>query len=121
LIIADSAHGHLFISQGTAGDPILVTNYAVAGGAVSAISTATLKQTASYPLPSGDRLAGLALQDGSLWVSYQNVSSDLSYVGAINIASGTADWTAVPRRGDLPLRRPPLQHRDPGRGLERAL
>jgi hypothetical protein len=96
----DSANQHLFISQGSASEnSILVTNFAgtkvasitgqdgvmgitlapggktlyaaLAGShAVSAISTATLKQTALYKLPAADSPQDVAVQSGELWVSY---------------------------------------------------
>ena len=98
----DAAHGHIFISQGSASsNGILVTDltgqvvttitgqtgvtgitlspdgstlYAAlsAGGAVTAISTTTLKQTASYPLPAGDSPLDVTVQSGKVWVSYNN-------------------------------------------------
>lgn len=120
-VIADTAHSHLFISQGAGSDTILLTSlsgspvatladatqnmtlspdgstlYADNGGSVTAINTTTLQRTASYPLPSGDRAAGLAVQSGRLWVSYQNTDSSLnSRIGAIDLANGSADWNAV--------------------------
>ncbi len=96
----DAAHGHIFISQGSSGqDGILVTDltgqvvttitgqagvvgitlspdgstlYAAlsTGDAVTAISTATLTQTASYPLAAGDSPYNVAVQSGKIWVSY---------------------------------------------------
>jgi hypothetical protein len=77
-VVADTAHGHLFISQGptTTDAPIVVTNlsgtplttigkgarglalsaddktlYAAIGDTVTAFSTTTLKQTDFYPTP----------------------------------------------------------------------
>jgi hypothetical protein len=134
-IVADTAHGHLFIIQAPYGEsPVLVTTlsgnpvatladavqnmtlspdgqtlYADNGDAVTAISTATLRQTASYPLPSGDRAAGLAVQSGRLWVSYQ-ISGASNGIGAIDLANGSADWNSV--TGDwVPL--PPAIAADP--------
>jgi hypothetical protein len=95
----DAAHGHIFISQGSSQNGILVTDltgqvvttitgqagvrgitlssdgstlYAAlsTGDAVTAISTATLTQTASYPLPAGDSPVNVAVQSGKIWVSY---------------------------------------------------
>jgi hypothetical protein len=120
-IVADTAHGHLFIVDnpygGYSDNPVLVTNlngdpvgtladamrnatlspngqtlYADDGDAVTAISTATLKQTASYPTPG--LAAELAVQSGRLWVSY--AGSSYSGIGAIDLTDGTADWNAVP-------------------------
>jgi hypothetical protein len=99
-IVADTAHGHayLFISQASGGT-ILVTDldgntvttisgqHGLAGmalsadggtlyaalatdHAVSAISVATLKETARYSLGAGNTPAGLAVQRGKIWVSY---------------------------------------------------
>ena len=81
-MVVDAAHGHIFISQGSSSqDGILVTDlsgqvvttitgqpgvvgialspdgstlYAAVSTAVDAISTSTLTQTASYPVPAGD-------------------------------------------------------------------
>ena len=96
----DPSHGHIFISQGSSSqNSILVTDLsgqvvttitgqagvvgitlspdgstlyaALSGGdAVTAISTATLTQTASYPLPAGDSPFNVAVQSGKIWVSY---------------------------------------------------
>jgi hypothetical protein len=96
----DAAHGHIFISQGSRSqNSILVTDLtgqvvttiagqtavtgialspdgstlyaALSGGdAVTAISTTTLTQTASYPLPAGDSPGYVAVQSGKIWVSY---------------------------------------------------
>jgi YVTN family beta-propeller protein len=101
----DAAHGHIFISQGSSSqNGILVTDltgqvvttitgqtgvvgialspdgstlYAALSGAdaVTAISTATLTQTASYPLPAGDSPFNVAVQSGKVWVSYNNTAS----------------------------------------------
>lgn len=119
-VLADTTHGHVFISQGPLGGaeaPIVVTNlsgslvatigdgakglalsandatlYAAVGDTVFAYSTTTLKETASYPLPGPG--FSLALQGSSLWVSYQN--SGLGEVGDIHLATGTATWNALP-------------------------
>jgi hypothetical protein len=119
-VVADSAHGHLFISQGPdAGTdaPIVVTNlsgtpvatigdgarglalsandetlYATTGDAVTAFSTTTLKQTASYPTPG---LAWqVAVQSGRLWVSYQD--GEFGEIGGIDLADPSAAWDSVP-------------------------
>lgn len=120
-VVADTAHGHLFISQGTfadsgqgsySDDSILVTNlsgkfvatipgqdgvegmalspdgstlYAAlsTGDAVTAISTKTLKETASYPLASGDEAYSVAVQSGALWVSYRD-AADTGAIGSFN-------------------------------------
>jgi YVTN family beta-propeller protein len=101
----DAAHGHIFISQGSSSqNGILVTNlsgqvvttitgqtgvmgialspdgstlYAAlsSGDVVTAISTATLTQTPSYPLPVGDSPFNVAVQSGKVWVSYNNTGS----------------------------------------------
>jgi len=124
-VVADTAHGHLFISQGMdagSNDSILVTDlngnpvtvirdqalglalspdgktlYAANGNAVTAISTTTLKETASYPLPSGDRAVGVAVQGSELWMSYQDTNSTpLGEIGEIDLANDSATWNAVP-------------------------
>ena len=96
----DSVHDHLFFSQGSsAQNGILVTDfsgntvttitgqtgvmgialspdgstlYAALSGAheVTAISTATLQQTAAYPLGDANTPFNVAVQSGKLWVSY---------------------------------------------------
>ena len=119
-VLADTAHGHVFISQGPLGGadaPVVVTNltgsqvatigagakglalsandatlYAAVGDTVAAYSTSTLKQTASYPLPGPG--FSLALQGSSLWVSYQN--SPYGEVGDIDLATGTDAWNVLP-------------------------
>src|ERR1700733_215484 len=122
-VVADTAHDHVFISQGAdagADAPILVTNlsgapittigdgarglalsanggtlYAATGDTVSAFSTTTLKKTASYPTPG---LAfQVALQSGRLWVGYQD--DNAGEIGAIDLANGSAIWNAVPGQG----------------------
>jgi hypothetical protein len=119
-VVADTAHDHVFISQGPdagADAPILVTNlsgapittigdgarglalsangetlYAATGDTVSAFSTTTLKKTASYPTPG---LAfQVALQSGRLWVGYQDDNE--GEIGAIDLANGSVIWNAVP-------------------------
>ena len=119
-VLADTAHGHVFISQGPdagADAPIVVANlsgtqvatigagarglalsandetlYAAIGDTITAFSTTTLKQTASYPAPG--LTWQLALQSGRLWVSYQD--GDLGEVGGIDLADPTAPWDSVP-------------------------
>ena len=94
----DATHGHIFISQGSSSqDGILVTDlsgqvvttitgqssvtglalspdgstlYNAISYAVNAISTSTLTQTASYPMPAGDSPFNVAVQSGKVWVSY---------------------------------------------------
>lgn len=120
-VVTDTAHGHLFISQGTFADngqgsysdnSILVTNlsgkvvatipgqagvegmalspngstvYAAlsTGDAVTAISTKTLKETASFPLASGDEAYSVAVQSGELWVSYRGTANQ-GAIGSFN-------------------------------------
>jgi YVTN family beta-propeller protein len=117
-MVADTAHGHLFISQGSDSDSddIIVTNLAgteVAtitgqdgvGGlalspdgstlyaalssadAVTAISTSTLKQTASYPLGNGDSPVFVAVQSGKVWVSYNTTTPGQATIGDINLSA----------------------------------
>src|SRR5262249_37368421 len=99
-MVVDAAHGHIFISQGSASqDSILVTDLTGqvvtsiggqngvvgltiapdgtpveaarrSGDAVTAISTATLTQTASSPLPVGGSPFNVVAQSGKIWVSY---------------------------------------------------
>ncbi len=101
--VTDVAHGHVFVSPGSGGDAVVVTNMAgtevaaiggqdsasgmalspdgstlyvaLAGShAVSAFSTASLTRGATYPLAAGENPAGLAVANGKLWVSYYDVS-----------------------------------------------
>jgi hypothetical protein len=137
-VVADTAHGHLFISQGPdAGTdaPIVVTNlsgtpittigdgarglalsandetlYAATGDTVSAFSTTTLKETASYPTPG--TAWQVALQSGRLWVSYQD--EDAGEIGAIDLANGSDSWNAVPGQW---IDWPPDIALDPGTGV----
>jgi YVTN family beta-propeller protein len=117
-IVADSAHGHLFISQGDypGSSQILVTDMsgdkiaAISGqdgamgmvlspdgttlyvalasnDAVSAISTTTLRQTASYPLGAGNSPVDVAVQSGKIWVSYNTATAGSAAIGDINLAA----------------------------------
>jgi YVTN family beta-propeller protein len=116
-IVADTAHGHLFISQGSSSqNHITVTNlagkqvatisgqtgamgialspdgktlYAALSGAhaVTAIDTTTLQQTASYPVGNANTPRDVAVQSGKVWVSY-----DTGTVG--NASIGDIDLTA---------------------------
>jgi hypothetical protein len=112
-LAADSAQGNLFISQGTADSGILVTNLAgqqktvldsqdeVAGLAVSAdgstlyaalpsqdeiavIDTATLEQTTTYSLGTGNSPEYLAIENGKLWVSYNSSTAGDGAIGDID-------------------------------------
>jgi sugar lactone lactonase YvrE len=127
----DSAKGYIFVSDPQRSD-ILVTNlagqqvatisgqtgvmglalsadgstlYAALPGAhaVSAISASTLKQTASYPLPSVDTPRDVAVQSGKVWVSYAGSGSGA--VGDINLSAtppafqtqaAMGGWAAAP-------------------------
>jgi Bacterial Ig-like domain (group 3) len=123
----DAAHGHIFISQGsTSQNGILVTDltgqvvttitgqtgvrgitlspdgsilYAALGtaDAVTAISTATLTQTASYPLPAGDSPVDVAAQSGKVWVSYNTGTLFAAAIGYFDpsVASPTLQTPAV--------------------------
>jgi streptogramin lyase len=51
------------------------------GDAVTAISTATLTQTASYALPAGDSPFNVAVQSGKIWVSYDTGTPFAAAVG----------------------------------------
>ena len=116
-IVADTAHGHLFISQGSSSySHIIVTNlagqevtaiagqdgvtgialspdgktlYAALGSAhaVSAIDTATLKQTASYPVGNGNTPVDVAVQSGKVWVSYNTGSVGSATIGDIDLSA----------------------------------
>ncbi|MBO0880586.1 MAG: hypothetical protein J2P17_09620 [Mycobacterium sp.] len=143
-VIADSAHGHLFFSEGdrtnwavnSGGNAILVTDlsgntvatvngltgvrglalspdgstlYAAVTGAnvVVAISTSTLKVTATYPVQGAPY--SLAFQDGILWVGYAITQGDCN-VGYIDLTA--ADPAFAP--GTLPtLTNPPFIAGDP--------
>jgi hypothetical protein len=122
-VVAASAQGHIFISQGPDGGakaPIVVTNlsgtqvgsigdgawgmalsandqtlYAATGDSVTAYSTTTLNQTASYPAPG--LTTSVAIQSGRLWVSYRNGSTGaLGEVGGIDLTDPSAPWDSVP-------------------------
>ena len=116
-IVADPASGYLFISQGSSSvNEILVTNLAgqevgtisgqdgvmgialspdgstlyaalSADHSVTAISTSTLQQTASYPLGDANTPEDIAVQSGKVWVSYST--------GTAGAAIGDIDLTAA--------------------------
>ncbi len=116
-IVADTAHGHLFISQGSSSySHIIVTNlaghevtaiagqdgvtgialspdgttlYAALGSAhaVSAIDTATLKQTASYPVGNANTPVDVAVQSGKVWVSYNTGTVGAAAIGDIDLSA----------------------------------
>lgn len=118
-IVADTAHSHLFISQGSSSkNEIIVTNLAgqevaaIAGQdgvtglalspdgstlyaalasshAVSAIDTATLQQTASYPVGNPNTPVGVAAQSGKVWVSYNTGSGGQAAIGDIDLSAAT--------------------------------
>jgi hypothetical protein len=116
----DTAHRHLFFSQGsTSKNSILVTDfsggtvatitgqtgvmgitlspdggtlYAALSGAhaVTAISTATLKQTAVYSLGAANTPLQAAVQSGKLWVSYDTGSAvSPGAVGDFDLSAAT--------------------------------
>lgn len=118
-IVADATHGHLFISQGSSRNEIIVTNLAgqevatIAGQdgvtgialspdgstlyaalasahAVSAIDTTTLQQTASYPVGDANTPVDVAVQSRKVWVSY-NIAGV-----APTAAIGDVDLSATP-------------------------
>jgi YVTN family beta-propeller protein len=130
----DAAQGHIFISQGSSSqNGILVTNlsgqvvttitgqtgvmgialspdgstlYAAlsSGDVVTAISTATLTQTASYPLPVGDSPFNVAVQSGKVWVSY--ATTPYAAIGYFDPSAASptlqspanmGGWTSVPQ------------------------
>ena len=51
-------------------------------GAVSAISTPTLQETARYPLGTGKALYGVAVQSGKVRVGYQSPAG--AFIGVID-------------------------------------
>jgi YVTN family beta-propeller protein len=134
-IVADTAHSHLFISQGSSSqNHITVTNlsgkqvatiggedgvqgiamspdgktlYAALGSshAVSAINTATLTQTASYPIGNANTPVDVAVQSGKVWVSYNTGTAGTAAIGDIDLTantpafetqSATGGWYAAP-------------------------
>jgi YVTN family beta-propeller protein len=116
-IVADQAQGYLFISQGsTSLNEIIVTNlagqevttipdqdgvmglalspdgstlYAALSGdnAVTAISTTTLQQTASYSIGAANTPQDVVVQSGKLWVSYGNGHVGEAAIGDINLSA----------------------------------
>jgi hypothetical protein len=128
-MVVDTAHGHIFFSQGSASEnSILVTTltgqtvttisgqdgvmgialsadgstlYAAlsASDEVSAISTATLQQTATYALPSGDAPQSLAVQSGKLWVSYTTSTPQTAAIGDIDLTAATPAFEAQSTMG----------------------
>jgi YVTN family beta-propeller protein len=125
----DTAHGHIFFSQGSASEnSILVTSltgqtmtsitgqdgvmgialsadgstlYAAlsASDEVSAISTATLQQTATYSLPSGDAPQSVAVQSGKVWVSYTTSTPQTAAIGDIDLTASTPAFEAQSTMG----------------------
>jgi sugar lactone lactonase YvrE len=135
MIVADTPHGHLFLSQGSSGGTIVVANlagkligtvsgqagtqgialspdgstlYAALPGqdAVDAISTATLQQTASYPLGTGNSPVSVAVQSGKVWVSYSTTTPS-GAIGDVDLTMTTpafvpqpvmsTTWTSAPQ------------------------
>ncbi len=118
-MVVDSAHGHLFFSQGsTSKNSILVTDfagktvttitgqtavmgialspdgstlYAALSGAhtVTAISTENLQQTASYPLGDANTPYSVAVQSGKLWVSYDTGTIGSATIGDFDLSAAT--------------------------------
>ena len=118
-IVADGAHGHIFISQGSSSlNEIVVTNlagqdvttitgqdgvmgialspdgstlYAALGSshAVTAIDTSTLQQTASYPLGDANTPVDVAVQSGKVWVSYNTGTVGSAAIGDIDLSATT--------------------------------
>jgi hypothetical protein len=132
-MVVDAGHGHIFISQGSSSqDGILVTDlsgqvittitgqtsvtgialspdgstlYAAVSTAVDAISTSTLTQTASYPLPAGDSPFNVAAQSGKIWVSY-NTGGSFAAIGyfdpsaaspALQTPAVMSGWSSAPQ------------------------
>jgi Carboxypeptidase regulatory-like domain len=129
-IVADTSHSHLFISQGSSSEnEILVTNLAgqpvgsIAGQdgvmglalspdgstlyaalsadhAVTAISTATLQQTASYSLGDANTPRDVAVQSGRVWVSYDTSSGvGNAAIGDIDLSAATPGFQTQPAMG----------------------
>ena len=118
-VVADTGHNHLFISQGSSSqNHIIVTNlsgkqvatvgsqngvegialsqdgktlYAALGSshAVTAIDTATLTQTASYPIGNANTPVDVAVQSGKVWVSYNTGTPGTAAIGDINLTANT--------------------------------
>jgi hypothetical protein len=125
----DSTHDHLFFSQGSNSEnSILVTNFSgktvatidnqvgVMGiilspdgktlyaalpseDEVSAISTATLEQTAVYRLNDGDVPGSVAVQSGKLWVSYDTGVAGEAAIGDFNLSSAHPAFEKQPAMG----------------------
>lgn len=128
-MVADASHGHIFISQGSSSqNGILVTDltgqvittitgqngvkgialspdgttlYAAlsTAGAVSAIDTATLQQTASYPLGTGISPGDVAVQSGKVWVSYGNGISGQAAIGDVDVSAASPSFHAQAAMG----------------------
>lgn len=118
-IVADTTHSHLFVSQGSSSkNEIIVTDLAgqevatIAGQngvtgvalspdgstlyaalasshAVSAIDTATLQQTASYPLGNANTPVDVAVQSGKVWVSYDTGTAGQAAIGDVDLSAAT--------------------------------
>jgi hypothetical protein len=134
-LAVDNTHDHLFFSQGNASEnSILVTNFAgstvatianqngVMGIAlspdgktlyaalsglheVSAISTATLKQTAVYPLGDGNTPVSVAVQSGKLLVSYNTAVPAVGgngVIGYFNLSAASPTLATSSVLGDPP-------------------
>jgi YVTN family beta-propeller protein len=128
-IVADQARGYLFISQGsTSLNEIIVTNlagqevttipgqdgvmglalspdgstlYAALSGdnAVTAISTSTLQQTASYSIGAANTPQDVVVQSGKLWVSYGNGHVGQAAIGDINLSADPPAFEAQAAMG----------------------
>lgn len=126
----DAADGHIFISESGSGGIIVTslsgqyvttldagdgalgialdgsTLYAAlpVPGQVAAINAATLTQTTTYALPSGDLPYSVAVQSGDVWVSYDTGVLGSAAIGDIDLATGTfqaatagpATWYSAP-------------------------
>jgi len=130
-IVADTAHGHLFISEGSSSiNHILVTDltgqqvttiagqngvmginlspdgktlYAAlsANHAVTAIDTSTLQQTASYPIGSMNTPQDVAVQSGKVWVSYATATPAAAAIGDIDLSAKLPAFQAQPGLGSF--------------------
>jgi hypothetical protein len=73
-------------------------------GQVAAINAATLKQTTTYALPTGDNPYSIALQSGDVWVSYGTSMPGSAGIGDVSLPTGTfqpasagsANWYQAP-------------------------
>jgi hypothetical protein len=121
-MLIDPAHQHIFFTGGSGSTSILVTDYsgntvaaipnedgatglalsddrstvyaALAGGdAISAISTSTLTQTASYGTGTGTEPTYVAYTSGDIWFGYGAATQ--GGIGSVNLATGAVTLNAT--------------------------